>query len=239
MFVMAMSIVAFVAAWGLFLGGAVWSHQYYNQYYCSPEDYNALAAQKHDERVKVEVVPQPSTTAGGHLVEVVLTSREQDLWSEAVREKCFRHGRAVRMHFPTKLHHWIPPLILSIVFAMVTCFQFRRVRNTVACFPEEESESDKQQCVAVCNMVRYVFLFCTACFWAIGLIVAIVFLILMLTFVDVNTENKKHATVPALTMFGACLLLSVAIALFCCGKWLWVRERNNQSWDDEDEEKES
>jgi NhaP-type Na+/H+ or K+/H+ antiporter len=86
----------------------------------------------------------------------------------------------------------------------------------------------EQDCWCIC--LKQVFLTCTVIWSVIGACMALIYFILMISFVEGLSEDKKHVAVPTICVVIQCGLLVLGLFAGFYAKWLAVKA------DDDDDE---
>lgn len=211
-FLALVAVMIFIIAWAVFIGGMVWSNTYYSEYYCSP----ALISNGNTS--------QPVPTSNGSKINVA----GYNVPIPAEDNPCMPPNKPERRHFPMKLSHWIPGIIISLAYCCMCGFTFKDVTQTDI----EVAGVSKQECDCCLVCVKSLLLMCSVAWASIGLIMAILYFILMISFVDVLEEAKKHIAVPTVCVVIQCGLLVFGLIIGFLAKWrsiVGVQEEDSEN----------
>lgn len=207
---MVLCVIVFLAAWFIFIGGAVWSNTYYHEYYCKNRADSATPRpDPHD---------MPSRSyADGH---PLLPKYMRD-------DVACMPSKPIRRYFPMKVSYYIPGIMLTIAFCCMMAYTFRPYRtgvdlerNAATCC----DDVDDDECMSFMRCCKQSVLICTVCWGTIGLFIALIFVVMMMSFVEVMVHDQQHVMVPALSVLIQCMLLVLATMFGFLAKWLGYRE---------------
>lgn len=119
-----------------------------------------------------------------------------------------------------KASHWIPGIIISLSFLCMCGFTFRPITEDSIEAPDNVSA---REIASYCACLKNAFLLCTVSWASIGLFVAIIYFILMVSFVDVRGEGQAHVSVPTVCVVIQCFMLVGSLCTGFLSKWLYLR----------------
>lgn len=197
----AITVFIFIIAWAIFIGGMVWSKTYYDEYYCKPAILNStMPSNITSNSSKINV--------GGYQIPIPPEDNP-----------CMPQYKPEKKHFPMKLSHWIPGIVISLAYCCMGMFTFRDVRQHDIEMPGvDKSETD---CLLMC--CKSLLMMCTVVWASVGFLTALIYLILMVSFVDQLSEDKKHVAVPTICVLVQCFLLVLGLLTGFVAKWRSLR----------------
>ena len=221
-FVFVLSIFLFMLAWAVFAGGAIWSSTYYAEYYCG-----GAGRERPDPTNPPDAFPSRSYDDPREEAD------DRRAWSLAryyyyVDENGCMPAKPIRRYFPMKARFYSPGFIVTAAWLLMWVYSFRYFRKDNV--PVETDDSDEAtSCAHTMNCCRYTLLVMSVVLASIGFFIAVIFLILMLSFVEVHVPDQYHVMVPTLAVLCQCMLLIAAIVVGYLSKWIGYRESEGHS----------
>lgn len=99
-------------------------------------------------------------------------------------------------------------------------FTFRSVTEDNIQVPEG---GDAKEIAGYCICIKTVLLNCSILWATIGMFFAVIYLIQMISFVDVRGPGQGHVSVPTVCVLIQCLMLAGSLCMGFLSKWLYVQ----------------
>ena len=158
---------------------------------------------------------------------------------------CIPENKPEKSHFPMKASHLIPGTVISFAFiclCLLNCAPPEEFGNN-----HDDDEKVKQGVTTLAWMVQNCLLSCIAIWALIGMGIALIYSILLYTFVDFSdgklinpsvpnqkletTFSRIHLAVPTICVLVQCSFLVVALLLAALAKWLFFIQARSHKVD--------
>lgn len=119
-----------------------------------------------------------------------------------------------------KASHWIPGIIISFAMICLGMYTLRDINEESIDMPED---TNRQNAATYCSCLNWLLLRMAIVWASVGVFVAIIYLIQMISFVDVRGPGQGHVSVPTVCVVIQCGMLITSMCLGFYSKWLHLR----------------